>query len=232
MADSSTEGTDKTVATKTSSNALSDYSSGYVNSIFNEQFSTNIQKLDLNSISQTRPDRCQSEELELILGDLKEFLVAQYSIVPADFILHLSMIIVRLNSTTCSEKYTFGQTENISYIVSGVRYRIYDHQLFPFLRALCKKHLPSVKNGVRKFASSCEALLVTLGHLRPDLFESARATRAGTPHGKGWLASDFISGVYPDISENERAVAIRARDVNLSRVSMEKDHLVSLYDIT
>nr|WKW62401.1 minor coat protein [Fig virus B] len=219
------------LTTQNFTKALSEVVVEKVGTVFSEQLLSGLSKINLDSISQTRNDIYEKEELQSILLDLRDFLIAKYAIVADDFILHLSMIIVRLSSTTCSDKYTFGNSERISYTISDIKYAIYDCDLFPFIRALCKKHSPKTKNGVRKLASSCEALLVTLGHLRPHLFDSARATRAGVPLGKGWLASDFVSGIYPDITENERAISLRARDVTLSRGSVDKGILINLYDL-
>ncbi|QNS29679.1 minor coat protein [Fig virus B] len=219
------------LVTQNLTKALSEVVVEKVGTVFSEQLLGSLSKINLDSISQTRSDIYEKEELRLILLDLRDFLVTKYAIVSEDFILHLSMIIVRLSTTSCSDKYTFGKSERISYTISDIKYTLYDCDLFPCLRALCKKHSPSTKNGVRKLASSCEALLVTLGHLRPHLFDSARSTRAGVPLGKGWLASDFISGIYPDITENERAISLRARDVTLSRGSADKGVLINLYDL-
>nr|ACU57195.1 putative minor coat protein [Fig mild mottle-associated virus] len=189
-----------------------------------------LDRLDISSISQTRPDKYTEEEMRHYLDEIKNHMITVYKIDEKDYMIHLTMIIVRLAVVSTSDKRSYSPHDHIKYVVGGTSYKLYDNAIIPYLKNLM--HDPDVRNPLRKFCSTAESLLVSIAAIRPDLFETHRATRSGTPMHKGWLSADFVTGSSPLYSELDRSMLLRSREVNLSRTSRDRSGvLVSLLDL-
>ncbi|AYA22228.1 CPm [Blackcurrant-associated closterovirus 1] len=191
---------------------------------------TILKNLDVNSIEQYSSEVFNTKEnTEInnkIFAKIKELNHAN----DGDKPIHLLVLLTRLATRTTSRKVKDDEKGYIEYSINGVKYELRDSDIFPYIKQL--PQIASQPNGLRKWGATNETGLVFMASKKPQLFESRRCTRAGTPMSKGYLSADFLTGASPDFTELDRAILRRSQEVNLDRVTTDlSGGLISLSDL-
>nr|AAX94041.1 minor coat protein [Citrus tristeza virus] len=190
-----------------------------------------ISKLDTNSIYEDSTEKFTGEQLKYVMVTMDTFLLENYKTKTEDLLVHLAMIQKRLCTISTSTKTKFRDKGCISYVQGGLRYKLMDKVVFPFI--ISKFTDRETPNALRKYACTFEELHLCMARLRPDLYENKGTTKAGTPHLKGYLSADFLTGSLPGYSEHERGIILRASESMLARRQgyEEATELLNLRDL-